>query len=79
MDINLNALESLSELYQGRLKTLYSTESEIARQIAEADLIIGATLIPVAATPQLLKKEHSEIDEGGYSFGRRSDRPRRCV
>jgi alanine dehydrogenase len=77
MDINLPSLEYINELYSGRVKTLYSTDAEIARQAAEADIVIGAALVPGAATPKLLKRAHLKnmkpgavvvdvaIDQGG--------------
>lgn len=65
MDINLNSLYEMDGLYKGRINTLYSTEGAIAEQIAKADLVIGATLIPGAATPQLILKEHLSLMKKG--------------
>lgn len=65
VDVNLNALFEMDAHYAGRVHTLYSTEAAVAEQIAKADLVIGATLIPGAATPQLILKEHLPLMKQG--------------
>ncbi len=65
VDVNLNALFDMDAHYAGRVNTLYSTEAAVAEQIAKADLVIGATLIPGAATPQLILKEHIPMMKKG--------------
>ncbi len=56
-DKNHQRLKELDTYFTGRAQVLYSTASEIAHQIADADLIIGAVLIAGAAAPKLLTKE----------------------
>jgi alanine dehydrogenase len=58
MDINMKRLTSLDDLYSNRIQTLYSTPSAIRREIAGADLVIGAVLIPGDAAPKLVKREY---------------------
>lgn len=53
-DISDKRLDELDALYGGRLKTAYSTRSAVAKAVMEADLIIGAVLIPGAAAPKLV-------------------------
>lgn len=65
MDINIDALTELDNLYRGRINTLYSTDESIKEQIAKADLVIGAALIPGAATPKLIKKEYLSLMKKG--------------
>mgnify|MGYP003279886201 CR=1 FL=1 len=79
LDINLDRLEYLEDIYQGRINTVYSTPQNILESLREADLVIGAVLIPGAATPKLIKKEYLKemkkgavivdvaIDQGGCS------------
>lgn len=55
-DISLAALTALNKEYQGRVKTLYNTEGAIIEAISKADLVIGAALVPGAATPHIIKK-----------------------
>jgi alanine dehydrogenase len=58
MDNNAGRLEALDELFGSAVQTLYSTPAAIERELAEADLIIGADLDPGAAAPKLIKKSH---------------------
>lgn len=53
-DISDKRLDELDQIYGGRLKTIYSTRSAVAKAVMEADLIIGAVLIPGAAAPKLV-------------------------
>lgn len=65
LDMNLDRLAYLDELFEGKLKTLYSTDTAIKNEIASADLVIGAVLIPGASTPKLLKKEYLKTMKKG--------------
>lgn len=58
IDINVDRLRYLDDIYAGRIKTLYSTPTTIQNEVADADLVIGAVLIPGASAPKLLKKEY---------------------
>jgi len=40
------------------VQTLFSNEGNIGRCLAQADLVIGAVLIPAAAAPRLIRREH---------------------
>ena len=54
MDINVDRLRQIDAIYQGRLKTLVSNVYEIEQAVLEADLVIGAVLIPGAKAPKLV-------------------------
>ena len=56
LDRSLPRLRELNALYNTSLKTAYSTQHAIDELIAEADLVIGAVLIPGAAAPKLVTK-----------------------
>lgn len=58
MDINLERLAYLDDIFGARIQTLYSTPSNIQSQLAQADLVIGSVLIPGKAAPKLIKKEY---------------------
>ena len=58
MDNNLDRLTYLDDIFGNRIQTLYSTPALVEEAIMEADLVIGAVLIPGAAAPKLIKKEH---------------------
>lgn len=54
IDRNIDALRSIDAIYQGRLKTVYSTSASIEKHVTEADLVIGSVLLPGAAAPKLV-------------------------
>ncbi len=57
LDRSLSRLKELDTEFQGRVKTVYSTTDSVERHALEADLVIGAVLIPGASAPKLLSKE----------------------
>ena len=57
VDRSLARLTQIDELYGDRLSTLYSTFDTIEKQLASADLVIGAVLIPGAASPKLVTRK----------------------
>jgi alanine dehydrogenase len=50
-------LNQLDALFEGRLKTLYSTADTLEAAVLKADLVIGAVLVPGAAAPKLITRE----------------------
>lgn len=50
-------LRFLDNHWGGRLTTLYSDAATIEREVASADAVIGAVLIPGAAAPKLVSRE----------------------
>ncbi len=65
VDNNLDRLEYLDDVFLGRVQTLYSTPLTITESCAEADLIIGAVLVPGARAPNLINREMlSEMEDG---------------
>ena len=67
-DINLKRLEQLDDLFGARIQTLVSTEQSIARAVKEADLVVGAVLIPGGATPKLFKEKYLKDMKPGAVF-----------
>jgi alanine dehydrogenase len=57
MDISAKRLAELDDIFGDKVQTLYSNSYNIDAMIREADLIIGAVLIPGAAAPKLIKRE----------------------
>ena len=57
LDVNLDRLEFLDDIFQGRLHTLYSNVGNIAESVGKCDLLIGAVLIPGAKAPSLVSEE----------------------
>lgn len=56
-DKDLNRLRMLDALFGPNLKTLYSTSSTIEETVANADLVVGAVLIPGKTAPKLLTRK----------------------
>ena len=57
LDRSVNRLGELDEQYRGQLRTVYSTAEALEMHAREADLIIGAVLIPGASAPKLITAE----------------------
>jgi len=57
LDRSLPRLRQIDQEFNGRIKTLYSTRDALEQHIREADLVIGAVLIPGAAAPKLVTRE----------------------
>ncbi|WP_210394548.1 alanine dehydrogenase [Motiliproteus sediminis] len=57
LDRSLDRLKELDNLYGPALKTLYSTTDALEKCVLEADLIVGAVLIPGAAAPKLVTRD----------------------
>lgn len=76
-DRSLTRLRELDKLYAPALKTAYSTPAAVEEALMQADLVVGAVLIPGKTAPRLITKEHLKkmktgsvivdvaIDQGG--------------
>ncbi len=56
VDLNLNRLRDLDDIFNGRVFTMASNSYNIERAVCEADLVIGGVLIPGAAAPKIVTK-----------------------
>ncbi|AMA71876.1 MULTISPECIES: alanine dehydrogenase [Aneurinibacillus] len=65
LDINADRLRYLDEIFQGRVQTLMSNRYNIAKAVKEADLLIGAVLIPGARAPRLVTEDMVKAMEPG--------------
>lgn len=54
---SLNRIAELDRVYGSRATISYSTSTAVEQAIADADLIIGAVLVPGAAAPKLIRRE----------------------
>lgn len=57
LDINLDRLRYLDDIFQGRVKTKMSNSYNIREEVKQADLLVGAVLIPGARAPRLVTEE----------------------
>lgn len=58
LDRSLPRLRELDDIFNGQVKTVFSTVDAIEHYSSHADLVVGAVLIPGAAAPKLLTREH---------------------
>ena len=77
IDINLGRLNQLEELFGSRVQLLYSNSANIEMAVAQADLLIGAVLVPGRRSPTLVSRSLVEqmprgavivdvaVDQGG--------------
>ncbi len=57
LDLDTRKLEALDSEYRGRIVTLMSNPANIEHEVADADLLIGAVLIPAAKAPIVVSKK----------------------
>ena len=57
IDKKLERICYLDDMFQGRVKTLVSSVYNIENEVAKADILIGAVLIPGARAPRLVTEE----------------------
>ncbi|MDP3070934.1 MAG: alanine dehydrogenase [Opitutaceae bacterium] len=57
LDLDTRKLEALDSEYRGRVVTLMSNPANIEHEVADADLLIGAVLIPAAKAPIVVSKK----------------------
>jgi len=83
LDLNIDRLRAVDQIYRGQVRTVASNAFEIERAVLDADLVIGAVLIPGAKAPTLVTNElvsrmkpgsvlvDISIDQGGCFEGSR--------
>jgi alanine dehydrogenase len=57
IDKNLNRLREVDDIYNGHVMTLASNRWTIGEAVRNADLVIGAVLVPGASAPRLVRRE----------------------
>jgi alanine dehydrogenase len=57
LDRSPDVLERMANHFESRAKTLFASRAALSAVIAEADLVIGAVLVPGAAAPKLVTRE----------------------
>ncbi|MEO3871367.1 alanine dehydrogenase [Nonomuraea sp. B12E4] len=83
LDKNIDKLRQADLIYQGHCQTVASSTLEIERAVLEADLVVGAVLVPGAKAPELVSDDlvsrmkpgsvlvDISIDQGGCFAGSR--------
>lgn len=79
IDVNIERLYALDQQFGASLNTIFSTRQSIEDYVLQADLVVGAVLVPGAAAPKLITTElvkamkrgavivDISIDQGGFS------------
>lgn len=57
LDVNLDRLEYLDQIFQGRVKTVFSSQKNIEEEVVKADLLIGSVLLTGRKAPHLVTKK----------------------
>jgi alanine dehydrogenase len=57
LDKNIARLRQMDAIYQGHMQTIASNTYEIEHAVLEADMVIGAVLVPGAKAPKLISNE----------------------
>ena len=57
LDKNISRLRGADAIYQGHLQTVASNSYEIERAVIDADLVVGAVLVPGAKAPKLISND----------------------
>ncbi|QWF85312.1 alanine dehydrogenase [Amycolatopsis sp. CA-230715] len=56
-DKNVDKLRAADRMYQGRIRTMAANAYSIEREVRQADLVIGAVLVPGAKAPKIVSNE----------------------
>ena len=65
LDINMNRLRELDDIYSSQIVTLASSAWTIREALRHADLVVGAVLIPGASAPKLVRRDMLKVMKKG--------------
>ncbi len=57
LDRSTDRLRELNAIFDGKARTLFSTANAVDEAVREADLVVGAVLLPGAAAPKIVTRE----------------------
>jgi alanine dehydrogenase len=57
LDKNINRLRDIDRIHQGKIQTLASNRLSVEEAVVEADLVIGAVLVPGAVAPKIVTED----------------------
>jgi alanine dehydrogenase len=84
LDINIKRLDYLDDIFGTNIDTMVSTPANIEKEMADADLVIGAIYVTGKAAPKIIKREYLRnmkpgsvfvdvaVDQGGCSVTTRA-------
>ncbi len=65
LDKNVDRLRQIDEIWHGRIQTRMSSTLAVEQLVLDADLIVGAVLVPGAKAPHLVTAEHVRAMQPG--------------
>ncbi|AMY70805.1 alanine dehydrogenase [Frigidibacter mobilis] len=68
LDRSLPRLRYLDDVFGGQFRTLYASAAATAAEVATADLVIGAVLVPGAAAPKLVTRAQLKTMKPGAAI-----------
>ena len=57
LDVNVHRLDYLADIFGNEITTLYSNAETVEKCVSNADLVIGAVLVPGAKAPKLVSRD----------------------
>jgi len=57
MDLNPEVLEKVGTHFEARASTRFASKANLEEAVAEADMVVGAVLVPGAAAPKLVSRD----------------------
>ncbi|KPP84372.1 MAG: alanine dehydrogenase [Rhodobacteraceae bacterium HLUCCO07] len=68
LDMSLTRLRYLDDAFRGEFKTGYASKGHTAELVIEADMVVGAVLIPGAAAPKLITRDQLSTMKAGAAL-----------
>lgn len=65
LDINLDTLEHLGNVMPSNVSPIYADAYTLDKGIRDADIVIGAVLVPGAKAPKIVRREHLRLMKPG--------------
>lgn len=66
----IERLQRIDEMFKGRVRTLILNQENLIKEIKDADILIGAILVPGGRTPVIIKEGDAKHDEKGLCYSR---------
>ena len=79
LDKSVERMRELEQMLAGRITLAMSSKLQIEEAIVDADLVVGAVLVPGGARPETRHPRDARDDEAGRGPRRRRDRPGRLL
>ena len=79
LDINVDRLYAIDQQFGAAVNTIFSTRQAVEDYVLEADLVIGAVLVPGAAAPKLITEQLVKRHATRLGAGRHLHRPGRLL